>query len=530
MDSRPGGYLAGFDRKKFRFDSSIHWLNNCDPDGWVGRVFHIIGKDFPKAKKQKHIRRFLSNKFDYLVTNNPDQLKEQWIKEFPGDQKGIIQFFRDAKKLSKSFDKYINLSRSPETMGIFNKALYGLKMLEFALPFIPHVKYTGDKGIEKGLTKYFKSKQLREVFCAEPDLLSCLIPIAWAYSDNYQTPPSGGSQRFAEWLVYASKNMGGNIHLKSKVVEVILKDEIAIGVKVKSKEGISEIFGKYIVVASDAEALYRKLLPKSESGSKILDKLEKAKIYASGLSVSIGLDCDPKDLGFGEENIYMADIGHQRKDYSESDSTKSGMHIIASSIRDKSLAPAGKGTLTLFVPAWIDSHDHWGCQLDEQGEFIRGEDYKRIKDHHANILIDRVQEKMAPTLRKHIEYYDVASPVTLLRYTGNKNGTMMGQRPGKENMKAKVASYKTPISNVLQSGHWAELGGGVLIAMKSSVNTSLMILKNEKPKVFKKLAQYIDGKLTIDQLLAENFLVEYDNSWIPQPTPAEKAKNKESSL
>ena len=31
MDARPGGYLAGFRRNDFRFDSAIHWLNQCGP-------------------------------------------------------------------------------------------------------------------------------------------------------------------------------------------------------------------------------------------------------------------------------------------------------------------------------------------------------------------------------------------------------------------------------------------------------------------------------------------------------------------
>ena len=48
-ESRPGGYLAGFDRKGFRFDSAIHWLNNCDEHGWVAKVFQLIGHDYPKA-------------------------------------------------------------------------------------------------------------------------------------------------------------------------------------------------------------------------------------------------------------------------------------------------------------------------------------------------------------------------------------------------------------------------------------------------------------------------------------------------
>jgi hypothetical protein len=65
-----------------------------------------------------------------------------------------------------------------------------------------------------------------------------------------------------------------------------------------------------------------------------------------------------------------------------------------------------------------------------------------MKEEIANVLIRRVEEQVAPGLRSHILFYDVATPITHYRYTGNKNGTMMGARPGKENMQAKVAHYQ----------------------------------------------------------------------------------------
>ena len=68
----------------------------------VTKIFKIVGDDYPKCREQKRIRRFVSDEFDYLVTNNPDELKEEWIKEFPHEKKGIIKFFKDAKKIGKS--------------------------------------------------------------------------------------------------------------------------------------------------------------------------------------------------------------------------------------------------------------------------------------------------------------------------------------------------------------------------------------------------------------------------------------------
>lgn len=522
MDSRPGGYLAGFDRGLFRFDSSIHWLNNCAPDGWVGRIFNIIGDDYPKAKTQKSIRRFISDDFDYLVTNNPDKLKNQWIKEFPEDKKGIIRFFKAAKRISKSFDNYINLSRTMETMGILEKGIYGMRMLNFAIPFIPHLKYTGDKGVMRGIAKYFSNPKLQSVFCSEPDLLSCLIPISWAYSNNFQTPPTGGSQSFPEWLVHSSREMKAEICFKSKVIQILTKDNTACGVKVKFKSVTKDIKAKYVVAACDASTLYSKLLPDTEENNKKTVEIENSEMYASALSVSIGLNCKPEDLGLGEENIYFADSTLTREELDSGDPKTSGMHIIASSVRDKSLAPSSKGTLTLFIPAWIEQNNYWACEKDENGKFKRTKAYKALKKEYADILIDRIRESIIPSIRDHIEFVDVATPITLLRYTGNRNGSMMGQKPGKKNMQAKVASYITPYKNLYQSGHWADLGGGILIAMKSSVNTSLMILRKEKRKHFNVLADYVDGKIDLSKLRSFEDWVSYNNTWIQELTPAQK--------
>ena len=105
MDARPGGYLAGFRRKDFRFDSAIHWLNQCGPRGYVTRVFDLIGRDHPVARPQRRIRRWKSPSVDLLLTDRPDDLKAELIRRFPHERAGIERFFRDAWKLGRSFGK-----------------------------------------------------------------------------------------------------------------------------------------------------------------------------------------------------------------------------------------------------------------------------------------------------------------------------------------------------------------------------------------------------------------------------------------
>lgn len=528
MDARPGGYIAGFRRKDFRFDSAIHWLNQCGPTGLVTNTFKIIGNDYPKAPQQHRIRRFKGEGMDFLVTSNPDELKKQWLDEFPHEKKGIEKFFRDAKRIGKSFENFFHISRTMQTMNLFEKSVHGLKMLNFAIPFIPHISYHGDEGVKKGLSKYFKDEKLLRIFASEPDLLSCLIPIAWAYIGDFQTPPPGGSQSFAEWLLHVVDSYHNDTFFKSKVTEVIVKDKTVQGVRFVHRDETYTVKAKYVIAACDVESLYEKMLPAGTVSPKMIANLKNAELYASAFTVSIGLDCPAEQLGFDEEIVYLARHNENRKEHGNGDPHTSGIHILASSVRDKTLAPSGMGTLTLFIPGFIEQYDYWRTERDENGDYVRGEAYKLLKDEVAAIILDRVEQGLSIDIRSHIVYMDIATPITHERYTGNKGGTMMGARPGKANMKAKVAHHKTPVKNLLLSGHWSDLGGGIPVAVRTALNTTLMVMQDANKRAFKVLAKYVDGKITAEELDRSESTLPYPNNWVQKETPAQRKEAKKS--
>lgn len=521
MDARPGGYIAGFNRLDYRFDSAIHWLNQCGENGLVTHSFSFIGKDFPKARVQRTIKRYHVNEYDYLVTTNIDAFKKQLQEDFPEDSKGIERFFRDARKIGKSFENFRFINRNMSTMNLFEKANRGMQMLRFVIPFVPHVFYSGEK-IEKGLRKYFSNPKLLELFSSEPDLLSCLIPVAWAKIKDYQTPPKGGSQVFAEWLEHVVQFYRNDIRFRSIVSKILVKDNLAYGVEYEHKGKTNQVYGKYIIAACDVKNLYEKYLPQGITNPDFLKRLDDAELYASAFTLSIALDCTGEELGFGEEILYISDARLNRSQLGSGAPETSGIHIISGSVRDKSLAPEGKGTLTVFIPSFIEQYENWGTILDENGKYNRGDEYKNIKQNVADILIDRVEKELGIDLRSHIVYLDIATPITHQRYTGNRNGTMMGARPGKSNMQAKIAHYKTPVPNVFLSGHWAELGGGIPVAVRAALNSTLLVLKAENKPAFKLLAKYMDGKINASEVENSSLVKPYSNNWKPKPTPAEK--------
>jgi prolycopene isomerase len=521
-EPHPGGYLAGFRRKDFRFDTAIHWLNQYTHGGMVCRIFDVIGNDYPKAVSQKRIRRYKGDDYDYLLTSNPDELKEQWQKEFPAEAEGIERFFKAAKKLGEAFKNFGYIFRSEETMGFWERFFNKGKLIRFGMYFIPHLGYTGDKGVKKGLSKYFKDPHLHKIFSADTELLSCLVPIGWAYNNDYQSPPHGGGQVIAEWLEHVIHFFGQETHYRFEAKQVLTEGDKAVGVLCVRNGKEYTIKSRYVIAACDAPALYEKLLPSSPLLEKIKQKLGKAELYSSSVTISIALDCPVEQLGFNEELVHISSASVQRQDHISGDPLKTEISILAPSFRDRSLAPEGQGTLVLFMPAYMEFEQQWRTERDNDGNIIRGEAYKSLKQDIACKLIQRVEEKVAPGLRNHILFYDVATPVTHWRYTGNTGGSMMATKPNRYNMVNKVAAYQTPIKNLFLGGHWAELGGGVPIAAKAGANASLFILKNENKAAYNVLSGYMDSKKSIEQVLTSNSFKHYANNWQQKPTPAQK--------
>jgi prolycopene isomerase len=525
-EPHPGGYLAGFGRKDFRFDTAVHWLNQYSKEGMVCRLFNTLGNDYPKAVTQQRIRRFKGDDHEYLLTNKPDDLKEQWKKEFPADADGIDKFFRDAKKIGGAFKNFGHVFRAEETMNFFEKLRRKKNLIRFALHFIPHLRYSGEKGIKKGLSKYFSNKKLQEVFSADTEILSCLVPIGWAYNNDYQSPPQGGGQVIAEWLEHLIQYFGQETHYRCEVKQILTEGNTVCGVLCIRDGKACKIESKYVIAASDAPTLYNKLLTEALVPFKLKKNLEKAELYSSSVTVSIALDCPVETLGFNEELIHLSSAAVPRGEQAAGDPLRSEISILAPSFRDKSLAPEEHGTLLLFMPADMEFEQQWRTEKDEQGNFIRGKAYKELKNAIAEQLILRVEEKIAPGLRKHILFYEVATPVTHWRYTGNTGGSMMATKPNKPNMINKVATYRTPVKNLLVGGHWAELGGGVPIAAKAGSNAALLVLKMENLPAYKALVTYIEGTTDLPVFQKSDAFKPYSNNWVQKPTPAQRKKNR----
>ncbi|HEY3447968.1 MAG TPA: NAD(P)/FAD-dependent oxidoreductase [Myxococcales bacterium] len=478
---RPGGYLQGFSRRGFTFDTAVQWLIGMGPEALTGRLLSWLGDGAPSCPPLRRIRRYKGDSFDYLLTDEPDQLRDRLAGEFPAQSGGIRRLFDDSRRLGDFMRELYRLSRTPDTMSAWAKTGFGLGMLRRYLPLRRNLRAL----LEPGLARYVQGTEVGRLFAGEEKLVSAMAPIAWAYQRDYYAPPTGGCQSIVAWLVARLERAGGKLLLREAVDQVLLENGRTAGVRCASGRTVTS---RFVLAACDVQRLYERMLPAGAVPAKLLRKLDRADLYYSNFTLFLGLSCDPRTLGLGEEVVNLTRDEMSREAHNSGRPHETSLTVIAPSTRDSTMAPEGKGTLTIHCPAWLSQREVWKTGPRHE----RGEEYQRAKEDFARILLERVDRCLAPGLARHVEHTEIATPVTYWRYTANREGSIMGGKPTDRNVQARIAHYRTPVKGLFLGGHWSEYGGGVPLAVKSAANTSLLILKEAAPKAFAELRDVMD--------------------------------------
>ena len=140
---------------------------------------------------------------------------------------------------------------------------------------------------------------------------------------------------------------------------------------------------------------------------------------------------------------------------------------------DNTIAPEGKTVLTLMIPTRCD---YWTSLQDKQDEYLA--EKKRIEE----AAISAVAE-LYPDINNTVEVVDVATPLTLVRYTGNWRGSYQGWLFTREAMRIQVPTTLPGLANFYMAGHWVMPGGGLPAAAMAG-RRAVELMCNDENKRF----------------------------------------------
>lgn len=430
----PGGLCTSWKRKGYTFDGCIHHLAGASPKSSLYAMWEELGA----VQERPFIHRdFLVQVEDptgkaLTVYTDIDRLERHMKELAPADASVIDEYIRAAWRFT----------------GLDLLALPAAKPLQMigVLPFVPALIKWGRITLEEFATR-FSDPFLRRAFPTIqydfPDI-PMLIHLNFLASCHNQTLgwPTGGSLAFSQAIATRYGELGGELHYRSPVVKILVEDDHAVGVRLADG---SEHRADFVISAADGHAT-------------IFDMLDGA--YADDrIRANYAAPPDRQEMNFHLSLGVARDMSqepHALTYFLEQPTTILGKERDRLSVEiynfDPSMAPEGKSVVKVLLSA---SYSHWRALHDDRAR------YEAEKERVAEKIIGHLAQRF-PGMKEQVEIVDVATPVTIERFTGNWHGL---QGPaGDEGFSAMLKGLTRTLpglENFYMIGHWA---GGIGIS------------------------------------------------------------------
>jgi prolycopene isomerase len=404
--------------------------------------------------KLKYAMRMVFPEHDIrLPSGNLEGVMTVFEENFPNEKEGIRSLFKEMVKIREDVYKLF-FSSAPmwQQLPVFP---FRYKSL------FPMLKKT----MGQVLDKHLKSDKLKTLLFANygyfglPINKSNILPAIgnMTYWKDGAYYPKGGNQAVPDAFVKVIEGSNGAVVLSAEVTSIIVEKGRAIGVETKNGE---KYFGEDLISNASAIETFHNLVGEKNLPAKFVGKMDKMEPSVSGFLVYLGLDERFKETLKNTEDydVILSETYDQNQDYDwilNCNTEKASFFLTLYSNVDKSLTKGNK-----FVMSMVQGqpYSYWR-KFEAAYNAGNKEEYNKEKDRLAGILIKRA-EKIVPELSKHIEVIEIATPLTLRRYTGNFNGALYGWANTTNQFTPMDRLSQNPIKNLHLCSAWTFPGEG----------------------------------------------------------------------
>ncbi|MGD8623150.1 MAG: NAD(P)/FAD-dependent oxidoreductase [Anaerolineae bacterium] len=406
MHSLPGGVCTAWQRKGYTLDGCIHHLAGCRPGTGLYRMWQELGA-MPRdlIYPEQVVRIEAPGGKALIIHADLDRLADHLNQLAPADARAI--------------DRYLRAARACRRFDMMELAVAGPREMARALPVI----LSGLRWLGKTMASAadcFSDPFLRRAFpfilYDEPEnpLPLHLNLLAQCETHGFGLP-RGGSLQFAKDIEKRYRALGGEVHYRARVDKVLVEggaggspkgrgrrrqpDDRAVGVRLV--DGSEHRAGVIVSTAYPRTTLYD-LLGGRYTGERVRAAYSTPRDeVAMGLQVSLGV---ARDLSGEPPAIVLLlpqpiEIAGRRYD-------RLSLELFGF---DPSLAPPGKGVLKVMFKT---SYAYWREVHRDPAR------YRAEKERVAATVLDQLEQRF-PGLGEQVEVVDVATPLTIERYTGN---------------------------------------------------------------------------------------------------------------
>jgi phytoene dehydrogenase-like protein len=459
----PGGYIAGFWRRGFYFESGAYGLGGSN---MIFPVMEELGLSDQLDFVQLEPFRLVSADFD-AVPATYEELKDMVYAAYPDNEERLDGYFEVVDALYESFVKCV-FSQD----GVISKLVPGLKLAALYLQYRNVTK-------TELAAQHFPTDSSLYRFLGDimgyPDMPAPLLG-GYFYGPfhDYWTA-QGGMQSWADALAANFRKHGGKLKLLAPVEKILTEGSRAVGVISQGQRYEAD----YVISACDYKQTFLNLLDPEVVPATMADKLRRARVSEGWVVVYLGLNISNDALRQRMQSTHA--ICYDLTADADVEDANDGaffkhcrLELYSPSLVNPKLAPEGKASLMIMTMAPHGWMFNWGAGNREA--------YQTLKDAVSTTLIQRAS-RVVPGLPELIQVQDVATPLTFERYTRNSAGATCAWSwsPHRKFYKHFWTTHvATPVENLLIGSSWATQVGGIPFAVRAAQRCARVITKRSE--------------------------------------------------
>ena len=449
MHSIAGGLATAWKRKGYTFENCIHWFvgskSGEDLNATWKEVFDIGKLQFYHDPVYQVLEK---NGVALVVYRDVERMEREFLVKAPEDAVAIRQFAKFVRKLSSL--------KMPGGGNFFVRLISYVKAIRYVWWLSKYSRFTLAAYAER-----FTNPLLKHFFASgfgDLSLLAIAFSLAWMSRGNAGYP-IGGSLSVVDLLADNYRRLGGTIRFGARVERIQVENNRAAGVIL---EGGETIAADAVISAADGHSTIFHLL----QGRFVSDKIEKVfetyRPFPSYIQVSLGINTALKDEPGFLELILKRTLVIDPKTHKHSLSFRIFNF-------DPTFAPAGKTAVVCFVTTY--NSEYW-VNLREANK----PRYDSEKERISRSVMDILEERF-PAVRGKVEVVDVATPATVVRYTGNWKGSMEGWLMTPATGAKQLPLILPQLKSFYMIGHWVSPGGGLPSGLLTARKAARMICR-----------------------------------------------------
>ncbi|MBF0105243.1 MAG: NAD(P)/FAD-dependent oxidoreductase [Deltaproteobacteria bacterium] len=415
-----GGYLNPFSRKNFHFDPGLHYV------GQAGE-----GQDFKTLLDQLDLKEITFNElspqgFDWYAFpqysikfgRGIDNFKQQLLKDFPKEKRGINRFFGLMNKVDKIF-KTIKTIKSP---------LQGIKML----PYVPLGLKYGRATLRDIFDDFtIRDPNLRGVLsgpCGDaglpPSKLSGLghLAILNHYKDG-AFYPCGGTTHMMDVMLAKLNKKGATLINNTRVTRILHQSGIVTGVETET----GEQFQSQTVISNAQGVDTYNMIGEPHIKKSLCTKVKSLENSLGSLVVFLGVADTVDTSRVGDNNVWhyaSTDIDGMYQHLLDGGLPDGrGMFINIPNLKDPAGGRAPKGHHCIEIVTLCSGKPF--RKWFDQKVMRRDEEYKALKEKISLKLIETAEQYL-PGLSRAIMLKEVSTPATNFAYIHSPDGNIYG--------------------------------------------------------------------------------------------------------